>query len=228
MKVISVCAVEDDKQYQLVLKELIQNVSYRTTITFFDSAEDFLQSDNFFDLILLDIDLPKMNGIQLSRRIMDRTDRIVYMTSHSERMQEAFGYKVVGFILKTMKEKDIINSLNAICSAINPSTIELETIDGIVSFPLNNIYRIATDRPNLMLWTKNSKIQIFNTSLSEVKKKLNQSFIYANKSCLVNLSHVLTIQEKDQVIFDNGEIEYLSRRRKKGFSLEFMQRVSKL
>lgn len=228
MKVIHICAVEDDKHYQSILNEILDKLTYQNSITFYDSSEDFLQSNDFFDLILLDIDLPKMDGIQLSRRIMDRTDRIVYMTSHSERMQEAFGYKVVGFILKTMNEEDIIKSLNAICSAINPSTIELETIDGIVSFPLNNIYRIATDRPNLMLWTKNSKIQIFNTSLSEVKKKLNQSFIYANKSCLVNLSHVLTIQEKERIIFDNQQTEFISRKRKKRFSLEFMKQVSKL
>lgn len=228
MKAISVCTVEDDKQYQLVLKELFQKVSYETTITFIDSAEDFLLSDNFFDLILLDIDLPKMDGIQLSRRIKDRTDRIVYMTSHSERMQEAFGYKVVGFILKTMKEEDIIKSLNTICSTINPFTIELQTTNGMVSFPLHNIYRISTDRPNLMLYTKNSKIPIINTSLSAIKEQLNQSFIYANKSCLVNLSHVLTIKEKDQIIFDNQEIEFISKRRKKEFSLEFMKQVTKL
>ena len=72
---IRIAVVDDDKifakQMQTELKSLFENKNIISNVLFYIDPEKFLHeyNNNPFDLIYLDIDMPKMNGIKLASMI---------------------------------------------------------------------------------------------------------------------------------------------------------------
>ena len=105
---IDVAVIEDDLHYQTVVNKMLLKTKTNLDITYFDNAESFLDSSKNYELVLLDIDLPGMDGISLSRLIKNRTDGIVFLTSYEDKAIEAIGIKVAKYIVKTLPEEIIV------------------------------------------------------------------------------------------------------------------------
>lgn len=80
-------------------------VQPKTEVFSYTSPENLLQ--NIYrgiipDLLILDIEMPEESGLEIRKRLQQNKMHIdiVYLTSHSEMMQEAFGRNVVAFLNK--------------------------------------------------------------------------------------------------------------------------------
>ena len=78
-------------------------------------ALDYI-ADNDADLILLDIDMPLLDGMTMARRIKKIKPllQIVFTTGYSEFAIEAFKIKAAGYLLKPIKKDDIIEEIGNI------------------------------------------------------------------------------------------------------------------
>ena len=74
-----------------------------------------------FDLIILDIELPEIDGIKLSKSVINKKTKIVFLTSTSDRVYEAFGENVLGYLLKS---NDIEINVNQLIKFINQIQIK--------------------------------------------------------------------------------------------------------
>ncbi|SFM70633.1 Response regulator receiver domain-containing protein [Chitinophaga sp. YR627] len=114
---------EDDRElYQNVLKEL----GLRNTIHFFDSGDallSFLEETTEKPLVIIaDINVPRMNGLELRRRIdQDEVLRkksipFVFLTTieSKEIVDEVYDLTVQGYFIKKPFYDDIANQIRAI------------------------------------------------------------------------------------------------------------------
>lgn len=225
MKKLLLAAVEDDKYYQSFLQDLLKQLSISCSAVFFSSAEDFIHSSDHFDLTILDIDLPDTDGISLSKKISGRTEAIVFLTACSERMQEAFGMNVAGYLTKDMTSNQIIQTLDEVCLKLDVAFIKLHTSTGFTEFRIDHIYRITIEARKMFLYTKDQKIQIMNETLSGIELKFPDAFISGGKICLINPDHVYSVSNGDEILMDNGTKEYISRSRKIQFKTALMNRI---
>jgi len=63
--------VEDDRTHRELTSQILENIGCKVTVAYDgDEAIRFLQKQEF-DIILMDIYLPKMSGIEATRRIVD-------------------------------------------------------------------------------------------------------------------------------------------------------------
>ncbi len=96
--------VEDDKNARNELKELLED--YFTHVLVASNGEEALElyKNNKVDIVLTDILMPKMDGIELSRRIKKDSPNtpVVVITAHSEHhyLIECIKLRVDGYILK--------------------------------------------------------------------------------------------------------------------------------
>lgn len=105
---IRIAVVDDDKifakQMQTELKSLFENKNIISNVLFYIDPEKFLHeyNNNPFDLIYLDIDMPKMNGIKLASMIRkNKTDtHIIFVSSYSHFVFNTFQYAPYRFIRK--------------------------------------------------------------------------------------------------------------------------------
>jgi two-component system LytT family response regulator len=60
------------------------------------------------DLIFLDIEMPRLNGMELAQRLMEKTDpSIVFVTAHEKYALDAFKVQAVDYVLKPINELKI-------------------------------------------------------------------------------------------------------------------------
>jgi DNA-binding NarL/FixJ family response regulator len=81
------------------------------------------------DVILVDISLPVLNGIEAARRIKQRQPaaKIVFLTMHSDLtyLRDALRLGASGYVLKTSAGKELVNAVRAVLAGKNYVTPEL-------------------------------------------------------------------------------------------------------
>lgn len=131
--------IEDDKDDQDVLREVFKSLNARYELVFFDQGNDaynFLMSTNLKPFIIIsDINLPKMNGIELKRKI-DTTDYLrrkaipfVFLTTADNRSIVDSAYEVTnlqGYFRKGLLMEEIRENIRCILdywtASMHPST----------------------------------------------------------------------------------------------------------
>jgi CheY-like chemotaxis protein len=129
--------IEDDMDDQLLLQEVFKELNYTNEIIFFGDGEkalDFLTHSNKYPfLILSDINLPKLNGIELREKLKMDADIhlkcIPYLffttASHHIAVIEAYSTSVQGFFTKPNTYPELHEQIKVImeywmhCSAPN-------------------------------------------------------------------------------------------------------------
>ena len=103
--IITIC--DDDAIFAERVKELCENILLKEDkkqieFIYVSSGEEFFQLDQHTDILLLDIEMKDLSGIDVKERlkICNCDTKIIFMTSHTERMREAFGKYVYGFVEK--------------------------------------------------------------------------------------------------------------------------------
>lgn len=103
-----------------------------------------------FDLLLLDIDMPKVDGIRFGLYLRENKDRteIVYVSNREDRVFESFQVHPFGFVRKSHFLKDIGAVIEAFLAAQRAEDKEGEQLlvpqgkSGIVSIPIHSIIYI--------------------------------------------------------------------------------------
>jgi response regulator NasT len=115
MKKILIC--EDELDAQASLKNMLVKRSY--DVVGVDNGKDAIDQARAFqpDLILLDIRMPKVDGIEVasSVREFDKKAKIIFVTAFDspEMKKEASRYNISGYITKPAASDDIIQSIES-------------------------------------------------------------------------------------------------------------------
>ncbi len=123
MKIRSLYVIDDDKIYHFLLKNLLKQNNIDVKSTFFQNGQDAIEhiksvdADNLADLILLDVNMPIMNGWQFLEeyiKVMDTLDKlpVIYMISSSNNEVDInkareFSGMVKDYFLKPICKEDI-------------------------------------------------------------------------------------------------------------------------
>ncbi len=120
--------VDDEKDILVILKSGLETTGGFTVETF-SSGETALQdfashAPDYYDLILTDIRMPKMNGFELYRRIREKSPSIpiafitAFEINEDEFSKVMPSIKVKDFIKKPIRIPDLIEKLNVILAAL--------------------------------------------------------------------------------------------------------------
>jgi YesN/AraC family two-component response regulator len=122
---IKVMVVDDEKDILRIIKRDLEANNNTFTVDIFSSSEQALQAfeghpSDYYDLILTDIRMPKMNGFELYRRIKEKNPamKIAFITAF-EINKEEFNkvlpsIDVKDFIIKPISMSDLIIKLKSI------------------------------------------------------------------------------------------------------------------
>jgi len=118
--------VEDDADDQYFIKSICEKLGVTSELLFFDDGEKaltFLKKTNRkIFLILCDINMPIMNGLELRRKIQDdpflrqKSIPFVFLSTaaRTREVEEAYDLTVQGFFLKASQLSDMEKTLELI------------------------------------------------------------------------------------------------------------------
>lgn len=210
----------------LIQQERIRNLldlSHR--LCFFCTVEEYMESNSYYDLLLLDIELGSQNGIEFIKKHPDKQRFIVYVSSHSETMADTFDTNVLGFVTKDRIEEALVKKVNQVEQRIH----QLEKIALNLLYETRYVYRddilyFQIDNGIFVLLKDGTKLSLVNETLKEIEATLSDSFVRVNNNVLINFSKVDYLDVKNhKIIMLNGTIISVSVRRWKKVKEHYIQ-----
>lgn len=233
-------AIVDDEpnipeQIAEMLKASAQN--YHVETDCFHHPTEFLeiyQSCNY-DAVFLDIDMPTINGFDLSQKIYETNESIpiVYITGRDDLITNAFRYKPLGFVRKQFIASELPYALTTIVREINkksPSITITETRSAggeTYSIQIEKIAFLESEKHNLNIHLLAGENYIVRESLSYYANLPEfKDFVLINSGTMVNLAHVKLVG--DTISLKNGTILYVSRRKSQSVLEAYLKYIGRI
>ncbi|MDF2532189.1 MAG: response regulator transcription factor [Clostridia bacterium] len=196
------CIIIDDEYPSI--QELSYFISNFSTIKILDTFDDSIKAleyvqKNTVDVIFLDINMPKLNGLALSRVIntLNTKPILVFISAYSEYAIEAFEVAAFDYILKPYSENRIVDTLKRLesCTAAKCSNNKITLLKNNKLFVVNihDICYCEANEHEVFIYTKDDQYKI-SSSISDFYKKLPQrSFFRCHRSYIVNIDKIIEI-----------------------------------
>ena len=217
---IAVCD-DEEKSLNITAGMLEEYKKVPVSVDCYHSGEELLASEKVYDLILLDIDMDGMSGIETARnlRIRDKDVKLIYITNYSDYTIFAFAVHAFAYLLKPLdKEKFFEQMDEAVSYGIKRPEKELEWIarEGIVHcLPTEILYFEYLGREVVM--HTEDKVCHLKKKINDVAEMMrNYDFVMPHKSFVVNLYRVESIHGYDITMTD-GSVVPLSQKKSAEF-----------
>lgn len=122
---INIIIADDHPIFRAGLRQTIENDSRFKVVAEAADGETAVQlaSERLPEMIVLDINMPKMNGFEVAAELHRKniSAHIIFLTMHSEReiFDKAMEAGAEGYVLKDSAATDILNCLNAVAAGQN-------------------------------------------------------------------------------------------------------------
>lgn len=195
------CIIVDDEFPSI--QELSYFITNFSSIKILDKFDDSIKALEYVqrhsvDVVFLDINMPKLDGMAFSRVINTLTIKpiFVFISAYSEYALEAFEVAAFDYILKPYSENRIISTLQRLesCTAkCSNDKITLWKNDKLVVLNINDIYYCEAHEHEVHIYTKEDQY-IVTSSISDFHKKLPKDiFFRCHRSYIVNTDKITEI-----------------------------------
>lgn len=187
-----------------------ESAGHSLKISAFPSAEAFLfqyEEERDFDILLLDIEMREMNGVELARQVRQGNEgiQIVFITGYPDFMAEGYEVAALHYLMKPVSSEKLCGVLDRAAANLARAEKRLRvTYDRQTDLvPLSQILYIEAQRQYVLIHTFQG-IYRMKKSLAETAGLLDEFFFRCQKSFCVNLCHVTQIR-RGSVLLKNGE-----------------------
>ena len=203
-----------DMKNDLICKEI--------TIDTFYSGEaliDNIKEENLYDLIFLDIELGKINGVEVGHIIREQMEdyvtKIIYISSKDIYDRQLFDVQPLHFLKKPIDSKKVFDDIQLAMkiSEKENRNFEFKSFRNTIKVPYRDIlYFESRGRKIFLMGTKNN--YTFYGNINSLEEVLPKFFIHPNRSYFVNYEFVTCFKFEELIITD-GSIIPISRNKRK-------------
>lgn len=223
---IAIC--DDEKIYVEKVEKIVdkffssKNIDY--SIECFFCGEDLIICDEIFDIVFLDIEMKKLNGIETAKRLNEKSNhtKIFILTSHNQYLDDAMDFNVFRYIDKTSNSERIIAGLQKALENLQQSDIVVLTTDNeSVIVSKDDIVYIEIKYKKLYVQTVNEKY-VSRQKMEYFKEQLETGFFSVpHNSYIVNMNHIKKFR-RDSLDLTGGYNIAVASRKQASFKKQFM------
>lgn len=230
-EMIQVAIVEDNAQERIRIRALLNNIaqqeSVQLSISEFPTGYAFLDSfHSEYDMILMDIEMPGMDGMETARAIRrtDTTVLIIFITNLAQYAICGYEVEALDFIVKPINPCSFSLKMKRAISRTAKRTdevIQIRTERETFSVPISSIRYLEVSGHYVIYHLTGGTLTEY-TTLKDAEQKINKRFfVRCNRCYLVNLRYITSVS-KDTVILGKDALA-ISRPQKKSFLLAFSE-----
>lgn len=215
-------AIVDDEQEMLeivskCMKESIQDI--RIEIETFTSAEEFLKKseEEEFDILVTDIDMPGMDGMELGRRVRAKQSdmSLVFLTSYSEYAVESYKIDADQYIVKCNMEERLPVVINHLVEKRNKKSDGCRAVrtpgkdvpEKYILHYKDIIYISKMKASKYVRYIGINGVFTERITLESLKKQLPEDmFVMVDRSYIVNMRYIVKMRNNTIYLKDDYQV----------------------
>ena len=220
-----IAIVEDDLAAQQQLKTYVlkyfEGREREAELSFFGDGDEIVEHYRAdYDLIFLDIQMKRMDGMETAERIrrMDENVFLVFITNMANYAIRGYAVNALDFILKPVNYlmlQQLLTRVERMLSRQPRHSIALPTESGITRMDVSQIYYVETESHAVTISTEKGVFRL-RKSMRNMEEMLSEFDFFRCNSCyLVNLAHVEQVENGTAIVA--GQPLAISRPRYKAF-----------
>ena len=223
-----IAVAEDEKEYANELEKLLKRFAAENNteiqlFVFQNGAELLEHFQAGWDMILLDVDMPVMNGLSTARAIrqMDSDVIIIFITNLAQYALNGYEVQAFDYMLKPVQYAGLsmkMKMAQRLLQRKKEHSLAINRDGELFCVSVSHIYYIESYGHRLCYHTMERDIEVGGVrTLNELEKELqSEGFVRCHKSILVNARYVdhikgnlLTVAGKEIPISKNRRSEVL-------------------
>lgn len=223
-----IAIVEDEKDFSDLLKDYLKQYGtekgIECKVSVFDCGEAVLKDYNMqYDLILMDIEMPGINGMDAAEKIREMDEDVVIMFITNMAAYAIRGYSVgaLDFVMKPINYYTFAMKMTRALKRVPKKGLKpivLSLPDGVKKLDAKQIYFVEVQNRMVHYHTDEGEFIVRSTLQAAEKMLADYPFTKCNHWYLVNLMHVSEVR-KNVAIVGGFEVE-ISRRNRTAFLKE--------
>lgn len=222
---INIAICEDNVIDQLILQKLVTTLfldrKVKCQIECFPTGEALLEKYEAgkYDLVILDVHMGKINGIDTGRTIRgrDRDVELIYCTGSPEFALESYDVFAIGYLLKPYEKKKIDLLLGYFLERKpkfknNYITVRSKYQERVLSFE-SIMYVESSDKVVKYNLDNNEEVTVYEKLVNVESELEDPRFMRCHQSYIVNLDYVEGVDDNDFLL--PGEVRVPIRKREK-------------
>lgn len=220
------CVVIDDEAHAIDgIKKYIDNVpELKLVATYTDPLLALKEIGGLgaIDLIFLDVDMPKITGIELAKEIRGRTKKLVFTTAHTKYAYDAFKADADDYLLKPYSLGQFLICINKLFPKHEQHTIEAKPKEAkadfffvksreespkLVKISYSDILMVESKRNYVLIYTKHKQVLTY-MSLTEIANILQEhsDFIQLQRGFIIKKEAIESVDGHSVKIINGIEL----------------------
>lgn len=192
---IGICDDEGEvrRQIQQICREVLRKNRIAGNFVQFTSGREVAEYDGKLDYLILDIEMPEMDGIEVKEMFQRDGEEtlIIYVTNYQEYIRKAFGKNVYDFVDKG----DLTKELPEVFEKAIQMQSRFVMIDGHINS--KDVVYISVDHNYVDIFTSDEERFYFRESMETFEEMLKcVDFVRIHRKYLINLRWVKNVDKK--------------------------------
>jgi len=203
------CIIIDDEPDAVeILTDYIQQMSeleLRSSYTDPVKAMAEITSSDGIDIVFMDIDMPRISGIDLSKAIRTKTDKLIFTTAHTKYAFDAFEVEADAYLLKPFTFAKFALTINKLIKegrraktteAVNEFYVKTtEERNRFVRIKFDDVIAIESVKNYIKIYTMTEDIMTYLT-LKEIKERFDETddFIQIHRSFIISKNYIEKVE----------------------------------
>ena len=212
---IAIC--DDEKEICGQLKRLVLRQRADCEVFLFDSGRKLLEARQRFHIILMDIQMEGMSGIETAKalRMKDENAVLIFVTALKEYVFDAFDVSAFHYLLKPVSEDKFRRVFESACRQAQ----KREEEDGEQIFFRTRMRSFTLQKRDILyVESRGRKVDIHTVrecvtvyaTMNGLAEQLGENFYRCHRGYLVNLGYVAEY-EPDRILLRGGETVFMAR-----------------
>lgn len=223
---IAVC--DDEKKISEQIRDWIKEIKPNYRVEIFSSGEALLCSPVLFDIIFLDIQMERMNGIETARawRKKNGDGILIFVTALKEYVFEAFDVAAFHYLLKPLRRERLAEIFGRAVKEAEKKREQdgkqlfVKTRKRNTTIKVKDIYYIESQGRKVEVHAVKEILEMYAT-MNEMEKKLGTDFYRCHRGYLVNMAYI-SEYGADYIFLGNGEKIYMAKEKYQDFVKTYM------